>query len=221
MALSLSQATRLFFQWQNMRIHLKHWETGSDWHPAGHRRANAVQDTQATPKPHRKIIKFSRDENIQLLYRFPHLSSRTQAQSPGKQCAPYSRLPSERRRSCQAAAAGGQGPAGVPRRAGPQRPAGTRPPARPAPRTRPPTAAPPHANAQLEKGYQVFGETITSQFTLNGFVWAEWRGLGLPGDARAFYVNPAHTWPIFCCSERTVTIYLIQTRQLLGCIWTS
>lgn len=74
---------------------------------------------------------------------------------------------------------------------------------------------------KLERLESFLGRLLTSQFTLNGFVWAERRGLGLPGNANAFYVNPTHTWPIFCCSERTVTIYLIQTRQLLGYIWTS
>lgn len=74
---------------------------------------------------------------------------------------------------------------------------------------------------RLQKARKFFWEIVTSQVTLNSFVWAERRGLGLPGDASAFCVNPTHTWPIFCCSERTVTIYLIQTRQLLGYIWTS
>lgn len=78
-----------------------------------------------------------------------------------------------------------------------------------------------HQGWKARKARKFFGEIGTSQFTLNGFVWAERRGLGLAGDASAFYVNPTHTWPIFCCSERTVTIYLIQTQQLLGYIWTS
>lgn len=78
-----------------------------------------------------------------------------------------------------------------------------------------------HRGWKARKARKFFGEIVTSQFTLNGFVWAERSSLGLPGDASAFYVNPTHTWPIFCCSERIVTIYLIQTRQLLGYIWTS
>lgn len=76
--------------------------------------------------------------------------------------------------------------------------------------------------SQKHQGYRRLESFLgSSQFTLNGFIWAERRGLDLPSDASAFYVNPTHTWPIFCCSECTVTVYLTQTQQLLGYIWTS